>query len=171
MSKKDLKVPKTPKTFEYDLWISKDGKYMARVKATGQVSEVNHEVMKFLRALEKKARRRLILDSQENDRSSAEEGITVLSLDAVSYENDGKMQPNWFVDTAESPEEIVSFSELEAQFVKSLTPDQRDVYIKCLRGGMSLRKYARQMGISYNAVYEKKKDILQKYMEIFGDED
>lgn len=171
MSKKDLKVPKTPKTFEYDLWISKDGKFMVRVKATGQVSEVNHEVMKFLRALEKKARRRLILDSRENDRSSAEEGITVLSLDAVSYENDGKMQPNWFTDTAESPEEIVSFSELEAQFVKSLTPDQRDVYIKCLRGGMSLREYARQRGISYNAVYEKKKDIQQKYMEIFGDED
>lgn len=51
------RIPKTPIEFDYDLWISEDGKCMVRVKATGETTEVDREVMKALRNEEKKLRR------------------------------------------------------------------------------------------------------------------
>ena len=41
------RIPKTPIEFDYDLWTTEDGKCMVRVKRTGEVSEVDREVMKF----------------------------------------------------------------------------------------------------------------------------
>ena len=45
-----MKTPKTPVAFDYDLWTTEDGKCMVRVKKTGEVSEVNRDVMRVLRA-------------------------------------------------------------------------------------------------------------------------
>lgn len=47
------RIPKTPVEFDYDLWTTEDGKCMVRVKITGEVTEVDREVMKILRAEEK----------------------------------------------------------------------------------------------------------------------
>ena len=46
-------IPKTPVEFDYDLWTTEDGKCMVRIKSTGEVTEVDREVMKALRAEEK----------------------------------------------------------------------------------------------------------------------
>lgn len=54
-----MKTPKTPIEFDYDLWTTEDGKCMVRVKITGEVTEVDREVMKALRAEEKRIRRAL----------------------------------------------------------------------------------------------------------------
>lgn len=51
------RIPKTPVEFDYDLWTTEDGKCMVRVKATGETTEVDREVMKMLRNEEKKLRR------------------------------------------------------------------------------------------------------------------
>ena len=51
------RIPKTPVEFDYDLWTTEDGKCMVRVKATGETTEVDREVMKALRNEEKKLRR------------------------------------------------------------------------------------------------------------------
>ncbi len=48
---------KTPKDFEYDLWISDDGACMVRIKSTGEVIEVEREVMRVPRLEEKRLRR------------------------------------------------------------------------------------------------------------------
>lgn len=53
------RIPKTPVEFDYDLWTTEDGKCMVRVKITGEVTEVDREVMKALRAEEKRIRRAL----------------------------------------------------------------------------------------------------------------
>ena len=50
------RIPKTPVEFDYDLWTTEDGKCMVRVKATGETTEVDREVMKMLRNEEKKLR-------------------------------------------------------------------------------------------------------------------
>ena len=52
-----MKTPKTPIEFDYDLWTTEDGKCMVRVKITGEVTEVDREVMKALRAEEQRIRR------------------------------------------------------------------------------------------------------------------
>lgn len=54
-----MKTPKTPIEFDYDLWTTEDGKCMVRVKITGEITEVDREVMKALRAEEKRIRRAL----------------------------------------------------------------------------------------------------------------
>ncbi len=59
---------KTPKEFDYDLWTTEDGKYMVRVKSTGEVTEVERDVMRVLRAEEKKMRRSFVsADTEENE--------------------------------------------------------------------------------------------------------
>ena len=50
-------IPKTPVEFDYDLWTTEDGKCMVRVKLTGEVTEVDRDVMRILRSEEKKLRR------------------------------------------------------------------------------------------------------------------
>jgi hypothetical protein len=52
-----MKTPKTPIEFDYDLWTTEDGKCMARVKCTGEETEVDRSTMRILRAEEKKLRR------------------------------------------------------------------------------------------------------------------
>ena len=41
-------IPKTPVEFDYDLWTTEDGKCMVRIKATGEVTEVERTVMQVL---------------------------------------------------------------------------------------------------------------------------
>ena len=62
-----MKIPKTPIEFDYDLWTMEDGKCMVRVKATGEVTEVDREIMKALRAEEKKLRRSYGSDGNSED--------------------------------------------------------------------------------------------------------
>ena len=42
---KKMKTPKTPAAFDYDLWTTENGKYMVRIKATGEVAEVERTVI------------------------------------------------------------------------------------------------------------------------------
>ena len=79
-----MRIPKTPIEFDYDLWTTEDGKCMVRVKATGEVTEVDREVMKSLRAEEKKLRRSYGAVATSDDEDNAKKSSdTVLSLDAL----------------------------------------------------------------------------------------
>lgn len=77
------RIPKTPVEFDYDLWTTEDGKCMVRVKITGEVTEVDREVMKILRAEEKMLRRSYGSDGASEDEDGEEKtSDAVLSLDA-----------------------------------------------------------------------------------------
>ena len=67
-----MKTPKTPIAFDYDLWTTENGKYMVRVKRTGEVSEVDRDVMRVLRAEEKRIRRSYGSDKTAEDEDGAE---------------------------------------------------------------------------------------------------
>ncbi len=90
-----MKTPKTPIEFDYDLWTTEDGKCMVRVKITGEVAEVDREVMKALRAEEKRIRRAL-----RSNEGTVKDGIAhqtrTFSLSAVS-ENELE-KSDWLVD-------------------------------------------------------------------------
>ena len=98
-----MKTPKTPVAFDYDLWTTEDGKCMVRVKKTGEVSEVNRDVMRVLRAEEKRIRRSYGSDSTSEDEDSAEKSSdSVLSLDAMP-EDDVKSAA-WLADSRDCME-------------------------------------------------------------------
>ena len=103
--------------FDYDLWtsVSEGGKrYWARVRSTGEVTEISHDVMKFLRKEEKRCYRELA--------ETAARG-TALSLDAPIW---GEPE-----DRAEDPctdMEETEFAVLEEEFRRTLTTNQLAVY-------------------------------------------
>ena len=92
-----MRIPKTPKEFDYDLWTTEDGKYMVRIKATGETTEVDHEVMKALRSEEKKLRRSYDAGtSSESEEREEKQSSPILSLDMVT-EEDVKSSDGWLI--------------------------------------------------------------------------
>ena len=150
---------KTPKEFDYDLWTTEDGKYMVRVKSTGEVTEVERNVMRVLRAEEKKMRRSYInADTEENEAS-------ILSLDAIC--DSGEVgEAGWAVDSYDMENEVQT-NALEAELRNSLTALQLDLYISCVTGSMSLREYAKQNGVDFKTVWRRMELIQKKAKNFF----
>lgn len=141
-----MKTPKTPAAFDYDLWTTKDGKYMVRIKATGEIVEVERTVMQLLRAEEKRLRRGFCVpqDSDLGIRSKP----TILSLDVLP---ENVATSRWMIDPKDYVEEI-STQVLEEVLRKSLTPTQYSIYQACILNGISYKAYADRMGVSYQSV-------------------
>ena len=91
---------------------------MVRIKATGEVTEVERTVMQVLRSEEKRFRRAMSLD-QEADRDGISKP-TILSLDVLPED---VTDSNWLADTVDYTEEI-STKLLEQRLRESLTPTQ-----------------------------------------------
>ena len=144
------RIPKTPIEFDYDLWISEDGKCMVRVKATGETTEVDREVMKMLRNEEKKLRRSYNTGGASDSEDSEEtQPSTVLSLDAVP--EDEINAPSWLADPHDFTNEVVTQMQ-EAEFMKQLTAREREVFHFCIQCGGSQQEYAASSGLSISRV-------------------
>ena len=136
------RIPKTPVEFDYDLWTTEDGKCMVRVKATGETTEVDREVMKMLRNEEKRLRRSydtgLASDSEDGDETQPS---TALSLDAVP--EDEVNAPTWLADPHDFTNEVVTKMQ-EAEFMEQLTAREREVFLFCIQYGGSQQEYGLQ---------------------------
>ena len=140
------RIPKTPVEFDYDLWTTEDGKCMVRVKLTGEVTEVAREVMKILRAEEKKLRRSFTGDASEDGEDGNE---TVLSLDALP--DDDVNAAAWLTDPHDFVAEV-AFAEKEKEFLTYLTAREKEVYQFCIHEGFSQQEYADYSGLSVSRV-------------------
>ncbi len=154
---------KTPIEFDYDLWTTEDGKCMVRVKSTGEVSEVDRETMRFLRAEEKRMRRGYAArPNNEDDQQDA----PILSLDELPA--DDVKAAAWLADPIDY-EELVTTSMLEDSFRRLLTARQFDVYEKCMKGGISMSEYARHLGVDFSTVKEVRNAIRKKLKKFFDE--
>ena len=143
-------IPKTPVEFDYDLWTTEDGKCMVRVKNTGEVTEVDREVMKILRTEENRLRRSYGFDNSSEDEDGVEyPSDAVLSLDALP--DDDVKSAAWLADPHDFILEIQSAA-LEQEFQKKLTDRERDVYDFCIHIGGSQQEYANSAGLSISRV-------------------
>ena len=147
----------------YDLWTTEDGKCMVRVKITGEVTEVDREVMKALRAEEKRIRRAL-----RSNEGTVKDGIAhqtrTFSLSAVS-ENELE-KSDWLVDPTSD------FANVEARlFVKSamemLSPLEQEIFSSCLLGEMPIRQFAERNGMRKSTAWDMANSIRKKLQEIF----
>lgn len=133
------RIPKTPVEFDYDLWTTKDGKCMVRVKATGETTEVDREVMKALRNEEKKLRRSYDTGGASDSEDGEEtQPSSVLSLDAVP--EDEVNAPTWLADPHDFTNEVVTKIQ-EAEFMEQLTAREREVFLFCIQYGGSQQEY------------------------------
>ena len=156
------RIPKTPVEFDYDLWTTEDGKCMVRVKLTGEVTEVAREVMKILRAEEKKLRRSFTGEASEN--SEDRDMNTILSLDALP--DDDVKSAAWLTDYRDFVREVM-VGEMEKDFRGMLTNAQREIYEVVLLGGMKPYDYAKRKGISASSVTQHIHAIQKKAKNFF----
>lgn len=155
---------KTPIEFDYDLWTTEDGKFMVRVKATGESCEVDRNTMRLLRCEEKRLRR-----SQKGAPvagCNTDEKKSVLSLDYVSVEDAEEMIPAWLDDHSNIAGDVETKA-MEQEFRSTLTDVQRDIYIACILGGQSYKHYAAQKGVSYQSVQQAVMLIRKKAKKFF----
>ena len=157
-----MKIPKTPKEFDYDLWTTEDGKCMVRIKATGEAIEVDRTVMQVLRSEEKRLRR--ALSSESEPCGTGKTAPTHLSLDALPED---VADSCWLADARDYTEEITT-KLLERKLRESLTSTQYGIYQACILNGVSYKAYADQMGVSYQSVQNAIRLIQKKAKNIFG---
>ena len=143
---------KTLKEFDYDLWaIEENGRkrYFARIKATGEETEVSLEVMRLLLRQEKQMRREYAKQQTIGP---------VLSLDAIR--DGGSMdEAAWLLD----PRQRIDSEVLTADaFCKTLTDSQRSIFTECLIEGKSQTAYAAEHGISVPMVNKQIRAIRGK---------
>lgn len=127
-----------------------DGKCMVRVKATGETTEVDREVMKALRNEEKKLRRSYDTGGASDSEDGEEtQPSSVLSLDAVP--EDEVNAPTWLADPHDFTNEVVTKIQ-EAEFMEQLTAREREVFLFCIQYGGSQQEYAASSGLSISRV-------------------
>lgn len=131
------------KEFDYDLWTTQEGgtkHYWARVKATGEVAEISVEIMRCLRAEEKRIYREI--------EASRKRGA-MLSLEFLyDEEKDG-----WLSDCGIGASEMENTLTEEA-LRRLLTPAQLSVFNECLIGGKSQSAYAAEHGVTKQSVFD-----------------
>lgn len=159
-----MKPPKTPDEFDYDLWTTEDGRCMVRVKCTGDVTEVSRDVMKALRAEEKRLRRAMAGSPASGLRDG--EPHAVLSLDFVSCNDSKGMGSAWLEDPEDFTEKIIT-KILAEDFLQILTPREADVYRHCMRDGKSQQEYAFDSGLSISRVCKIAASIRKKAENFF----
>ncbi len=144
------------KEFDYDLWTTTENgtkHYWAKVKSTGEVTEVSHEVMRFLRAEEKKVYREITAIKNHG---------STLSLDTPQ----GEDKESWFEDRHAGVSEMET-ALFEEEFRKLLTPVQLEIFEQCLVGNIGLREYARLKGIKHATVVRSVRAIRKKFKKYF----
>lgn len=149
---------KTPEEFDYDLWTTEEDSvkhYWTRIKATGEVSEVSHEVMKYLRSLEAQIHRKL--------EAERERGGSDLSLDAVPT---GGSDSAWATDPKNMEEDVISCLVTE-EFRDILTDKQRSLFDVRYAGDLNCSKFAKSHGLNHKTVLESVGAIQKKYIKNF----
>lgn len=156
------RIPKTPIKFDYDLWTTEDGKCMVRVKFTGEETEVDREVMKALRAEEKRLRRSY---TGGNSDGTEEEGKdSTLSLDALP--DDDVKTSAWLADPHDCMKDV-ELSMLEEELKQTLTPTQLSIYVACIINGQTPTSYAKDHNMKRQSVNDAITLIRKKAKKIF----
>ncbi len=151
---------KTLREFDYDLWaIEENGKkrYFARVKATGEETEISLKVMRLLLNQEKQMRREFAKKKKIG---------TVLSLDAIC--DSGEVdESSWLLDAEQKTETDILMEDMKDDFCKMLTDNQRSIFNECLIDGKSQTTYAAEHGISVPMVNKQIRTIREKAKKYF----
>ncbi len=155
------RIPKTPIEFDYDLWTTEDGKFMVRVKLTGEVTEVNHDVMRILRAEEKRLRRSLASAVGEDETNTMP---TVMSYDALP--DDDVRESVWLADPASIESDVLTDIFIE-EFCRELVHTQAAFFKECLINGKSFKDFSEEYGVERTTLWRWQKQIREKIQKYF----
>ena len=148
---------KALKEFDYNLWTTEENgnkKYWVGIKATGEITEVDIEVMKLLRCEEKKMWRYIEKQSKFG---------APLSLDKIADEPSNE---EWLTDSYDLCNDVQT-EIMESAFIGTLSPLQKSVYEYCIRRVGNPTNFATEKGISKQAVTNTLRKIREKAKKYF----
>lgn len=151
---------KTLREFDYDLWATEENgkkRYFARVKATGEETEISLKVMRLLLSQEKQMRR---------EYAKRKNVGTVLSLEAICDEEDVG-EASWLLDAEQKIETDILMEDLKDDFCKTLTDNQLSIFSECLIDGKSQTAYAAEHGVTKQSVFDTITLIRKKAKKYF----
>lgn len=153
---------KTLHEFDYDLWAIKENgrkRYFARIKATGEETEISIEVMRLLLSQEKQMRREYAKQQVHG---------TILSLDAICDSGDID-ESAWMQDMNQNIDADILWADIKADFCKTLTEKQLSIFNECLIEGKSQTAYAAMHDISVSMVNKQIRAIRKKGEKYFAE--
>ena len=125
---------------------------MVRVKATGETTEVDREVMKMLRNEEKKLRRSYDAGGSTASEDGEEtQPSAVLSLDAVP-EDDVKSS-GWLADKEDFTDGVLTKLVIQ-DFRATLNSIHLAIFDQCLLGDKTIRAFAEEYGLRKSTVWD-----------------
>ncbi len=156
------------KEFDYDLFTMEGGRKYARIRNTGEVVEIDDELMKCLRAEEKKIYRehelRKLVDSiNDSERIKA---TIFYPLSFEMYDEDEDEEPAWLIDDNNFEEDLIA-KDLENKFLNMLTEHQREVFICIMKDKESQVDFANRHGITTRSLRYTIKTIRKKAKKFF----
>ena len=152
------KTMKTPIEFDYDLWTTKDGKCMVRVKSTGETCEVSREAFRVLRAEEKRLRRSYTAAASDGD-----EAHPILSLNVLP--EDSEKSPSWLTDHADFTDEVLTKMVIQ-EFRATLNSIHCAVFDQCLLGDKTIRAFAEEYGLRRSTVWNIANSLRKNFKKI-----
>ena len=152
------KTMKTPIEFDYDLWTTKDGKCMVRVKSTGETCEVSREAFQVLRAEEKRLRRSYTAAASDGD-----EAHPILSLNVLP--EDSEKSPSWLTDHADFTDEVLTKMVIQ-EFRATLNSIHCAVFDQCLLGDKTIRAFAEEYGLRRSTVWDIANSLRKNFKKI-----
>ena len=158
-----MSSPTYVKEFAYDLWTTEDGKCWARVRSTGEVTEISLDVMRFLRNEELQIWRHYqpLEDDANLLKRQSYEISHPLSLDCPVKILDKPHEPSWAVSSDDIEKEYLEEEALR-NLIRCLTPRQADLFYCCVILGWTQSEYALKNGISKQSVSESFSQIVKK---------
>ena len=149
---------KTPIEFDYDLWTTKDGKCMVRVKSTGETCEVSRETFRVLRAEEKRLRRSYTAAASDGD-----EAHPILSLNV--FPEDSEKSPSWLTDHEDFTDEVLTKMVIQ-EFRATLNSIHCAVFDQCLLGDKTIRAFAEEYGLRRSTVWDIANSLRKNFKKI-----
>ncbi len=156
-----MRPPKTPTDFDYVLWTTEDGRYMVRVKSTGEETEVDKETIRFLRAEEHRARD--YATKSDSDKLQDAVSLSGLYTDDPSKEMDTSKM---IADPTDFTQDIITAA-VEQEFLTSLTLAQRKIYIEVIKKGVTQKDYSKTYSICESVVSRHIQAIRKKAKNFF----
>lgn len=152
------KTMKTPIEYDYDLWTTKDGKCMVRVKSTGETCEVSRETFRVLRAEEKRLRRSYTAAASDGD-----EAHPILSLNVLP--EDSEKSPSWLTDHEDFTDEVLTKMVIQ-EFRATLNSIHCAVFDQCLLGDKTIRAFAEEYGLRRSTVWDIANSLRKNFKKI-----
>ena len=151
------------KEFAYDLWTTEDGRCWARIRATGEETEISREVMRELRKEEKQLIRQYEPLPSNPSRSELQSynASHPLSIDEKQGDEASDEESSWLCDEFDLESDVIH-RVAEEGFLLKLPPRQADLYRCCVLLGWSKAEYAKKAGISKQRVQDIIVEIQQK---------